>query len=91
MNFKHDDQYCKKFWHSETNLSVPHNWCPIKLFSNLNLVTFLYNNLTKPSFPCLHRKNDFVEISKNLGRYRSENNMFGRQNWSMIDMIGFYI
>jgi len=39
---------------------------------NLNLNLFV--KITRVLFDCFIRKNDFVEVSKNLARYRSENN-----------------
>jgi len=41
------------------------------------LLKILYNILKiykSNKFKCLHGKNSFVEVSKNLARYRSENN-----------------
>jgi len=39
-----------------------------------NLDFNLFVKITRVLFDCLIRKNDFVEVSKNLVRYRSENN-----------------
>jgi len=47
--FKHDKQYCKRFWH--------------------------FNSWTSYIIILIHRKNDFVEVPKNLAR--SENNFVG--------------
>jgi len=56
-----------------TNLNVLHNYfdSPTKLFSDLYLAKFL-DISAKLFFPCMHEKNDFAEVSKNLAGCRSE-------------------
>jgi len=44
------------------------------IYTYLYLMSYLKKSSRMIFSPCLHGKNNFIEVSKNLVRYRSENN-----------------